>query len=363
MSIVLVQLLILALFLLVIPAIVGSLFTYWEKDGGGLVFRWVSGQFLLWAGFQLISVPLILKQQSFRWMVWLFLGYTTAMVALAVAAGMLRRKKGIGTSLRPPGSGGAKGAKGKKRGEGMLLWLVFWGLLLFQLVQAVRLVYEDSDDAYYVAVASIAESSDTMFRVLPYTGGATLLDARHGLAPFSIWMAFLARVSGMQTVILAQTVLPVVLIAMAYGIYYLFSVLLFPEKGGQRPLFLIFAEILVLFGNYSVYTTEVFLIGRSRQGKASLGSIVFPFVLLVSLMLLQKLQEREKVPAGYYLLLAAAAAAGCLCSTMGAMLTCIIIGIVGLLTAAFYRKWKVMFLLAVCCIPCIIYGFLYLIMA
>lgn len=360
MSIVVVQLLVLAVFLLVIPVMVGSLFTYWEKDGGGLVFRWVSGQFLLWAGFQLISVPLILKQQSFRWMVWLFLGYTAAMVALAAAAGMGRRKKGTGTSLRPPGSGGAKGGK---RGEGMLLWLVFWGLLLFQLVQAVRLVYEDSDDAYYVAVASIAESSDTMFRVLPYTGGATLLDARHGLAPFSIWMAFLARVSGMQTVILAQTVLPVALIAMAYGIYYLFSVLLFPEKGGQQPLFLIFVEILVLFGNYSVYTTEVFLIGRSRQGKASLGSIVFPFVLLISLMLLKKLQAQEKVPGGYYLLLAAAAAAGCLCSTMGAMLTCIILGIVGLLTAVFYGKWKVMLLLAVCCMPCIVYGFLYLVLA
>lgn len=359
MSIVVLQLLVLTLFMLVIPVVVGSLFPYWEKEGC-LVFRWVSGQFLLWAGFQLISVPLILKQQSFLWMVWLFLGYTAAMAALAAAVVVRRRKKGAGPFFRLPGMGGAKGWKG---GEGTLLWLAFWGLLLFQLVQAVRLAYEDSDDAYYVAVASIAESSDTMFRVLPYTGGATLLDARHGLAPFSIWMAFLARVSGMRTVILAQTVLLVALIAMAYGIYYLFSVRLFPEKGGQRPLFLIFAEILVLFGNYSVYTTEVFLIGRSRQGKASLGSIVFPFVLLISLMLFQKLQERKKVPVGYYLLLAAAAAAGCLCSTMGAMLTCILIGIVGLLTAVFYRKWKTMLLLAVCCIPCIVYGFLYLVLA
>lgn len=358
MSIVVVQLLVLALFLLVIPVMVGSLFPYWKGDGG-LVFRWVGGQFLLWAGFQLISVPLILKQQSFRRMVWLFLGYTAVMVVAAAAGEVRRRKKGIGF----PGLTGSRGNKGGKRGQGTLLWLVFWGLLLFQLVQAVRLVYEDSDDAYYVAVASIAEKSDTMFRVLPYTGGATLLDARHGLAPFSIWMAFLARVSGMQPVILAQTVLPVALIAMAYGIYYLFSVLLFPEKGGQQPFFLVFAEILVLFGNYSVYTAEVFLIGRSRQGKASLGSIVFPFVLLISLMLLKKLQEREKVPAGFYLLLAAAAAAGCLCSTMGAMLTCIMIGIVGLLTAVFYHQWRVMLLLAVCCIPCIVYGFLYLILA
>lgn len=361
MRIVVVQLLILALFLLVIPAIVGSLFTYWEEDGGGLVFRWVSGQFLLWAGFQLISVPLILKQQSFRWMVWLFSGYTGVMALVAAAVGIWRWKRG--KARRPPGLSGSGEAKGGQRGAGALLWVAFWGLLLFQLAQAVLYVYEDSDDAYYVAVASIAESSDTMYRVLPYTGGETLLDARHGLAPFSIWMAFLARVSGMRPVVLAQTVLPVALIAMAYGIYYLFSVLLFPEKGGQRPLFLIFAEILVLFGNYSVYTTEVFLIGRSRQGKASLGSIVFPFVLLISLMLFRKLQEREKVPVGYYLLLAAAAAAGCLCSTMGAMLTCIIVGITGLLTAALYRKWKVTLLLAVCCMPCIVYGFLYLVLA
>lgn len=360
MRIVVVQLLILALFLLVIPAIVGSLFPYWEKDGGSIVFRWVSGQFLLWAGFQLISVPLILRQQSFRWMVWLFLGYTAVMVLLAAAVGIRRRNKGKTSPLCPFGIGRAKDGE---RGTGALLWLVFWGLLLFQLVQAVLYAYDDSDDAYYVAVASITESADSMYRVLPYTGGETLLDARHGLAPFSVWMAFLARVSGMQPVMLAQTFLPVVLIAMAYGIYYLFSGLLFPEKGGQQPLFLIFAEILVLFGNYSVYTTEVFLIGRSRQGKASLGSIVFPFMLLISLMLFKKLQEQEKIPAGYYLLLTAAAAAGCLCSTMGTMLIGIIMGIVGLLTAVFYRKWKVMFLLAACCSPCIVYGFMYLILA
>lgn len=359
MRIVVLQLLTLALFLLVVPAIVGSLFAFREKGGQGLIFRWVSGQFLLWAGFQAICVPLILRQQSFRWLVRLFLGYTAAMVLLAGALWMFRRKK---ARALPPQVPEGQARKARERGPGALLWLVFWGLLLFQLVQAVRLVYEDSDDAYYVAVASIAESSDTMFRVLPYTGGQTMLDARHGLAPFSVWMAFLARVSGMRPVLLAQTVLPVALIAMAYGIYYLFSVQLFPEKGGQQPLFLIFSEILVLFGNYSVYTTEVFLIGRSRQGKASLGSIVFPFVLLIALMLLKKLQEREKIPVGYYLLLAAAAAAGCLCSTMGAMLTCIMVGIVGLLTAVFYRKWKVMLLLAACCTPCILYGLLYLIL-
>lgn len=351
-----IQLLILALLLLAVPTVIGGLSVSVDRAGENLLFRWISGQFLLWAGFQAICVPMILTRQSLTRTAWVFSGYMAVLCLLALAAGMWRRRKG-GNPFRLHLQG-----EGSGKGRSLLLWAVFWGLCLFQLVQAVRLVYEDSDDAYYVAVASIAERSDTMYQVLPYTGGTTQLDARHGLAPFSIWIAFLARLSGMQTVAVAQTVLPVVLIGMAYGIYYLFSVVLFPEGGGQRPLFLIFAEILVMFGDYSVYTAETFLIGRSRQGKASLGSIVFPFLLLLSLMLFRKLQKKERISPGHYLLLGAAAAAGCLCSTLGALLICILLGIAGLLAAICYKKPKVTAMLAACCAPCLVYALLYLVL-
>ena len=119
----------------------------------------------------------------------------------------------------------------------------------------------------------------------------------------------------------------------------------------------------MLFGDYSFYTMENFMIARSRQGKAALGSIVIPFLLLLLLIWLKKLQEGEKVPMRLYLLFAAGATTGCLCSTLGALLLCMMLGIVGLLGAVCYRRLRSLFPLAVCCIPCVCYALLYLMAA
>ena len=75
--------------------------------------------------------------------------------------------------------------------------------------------------------------------------------------------------TGISTVVVAKTLLPVVLISMTYGVFYLLgSRILF--SGQSVPLFLICTEVLVMFGDYSFYTVENFMIARSRQGKAAL---------------------------------------------------------------------------------------------
>jgi len=342
------QLLILALLLLVIPVFVGIIFE------GPVLFRWVGGQFLLWAGFQVICVPLILREREFSDLVRMFTAYMAALMLLAAARGIRRMTEKMSFSL--PRWRGRAG-----QGSEAVLWAVFGGLLLFQLVQAVRLAYADGDDAYYVAISAITQDADTMYRKLPYTGGETMLDLRHGLAPFPIWISFLARISGLRAVTAAQVVLPVVLISMSYAIFYLLGVRLFPEGRGRLPLFLIFVELLVLFGDYSFYTVENFMVARSRQGKAALGSIVIPFLFLILLDLMRDLQEKRRIPLHRYLLLGSAAATGCLCSTLGALLLCMGMGIAGLLGGICYRRYRFLFPLAACCIPCVCYAVLYLV--
>ena len=80
------QLLILLLVLLLIPFVIGGLITEAEGHDGKLLFRWVSGQFLLWAGFQLLCVPLILRERSFGSLVAAFWGYIAALLLLAAAS-------------------------------------------------------------------------------------------------------------------------------------------------------------------------------------------------------------------------------------------------------------------------------------
>jgi len=350
-----IQIIVLALLLFVVPILTGGIFVDVDKAGRKLLFRWVSGQLLLWMGFQVICVPLILKEGSFRSVVNLYLGYTAALLLFVAAAGIRRWGKGMGR-LKWFENGIFSG----RLDGSLILWLIFWCLLVFQLVLAVRLAYVDGDDSYYVAVSSAVEASDRMYLTIPYTGTAAGLDLRHGLAPFPVWIAFLARLSGMKTVAVAQTMLPLALISMTYAIFYLLGEHLFPEKGVKLPLFLIFTELLIVFGDHSIYTVENFMLARSRQGKAALGSIVIPALFLVLMILLERLKKGEKIPPLTYLLLAAVAASGCLCTTLGSLIVGGAVAIVGLLGAVCYRKPGVLLPMAACCIPCVCYALLYL---
>lgn len=349
------RILVAVLLLLVIPAVVGSLFRREvDQNVSGPIFWWVSGQIFLWACFQLLCVPLILMEGDFKIVI---AGYTLiqALAVLAAVVRGFRKRKTVSAASWVRGFD-------RKKSVRSVLWILFWALLIFQLIQAVRMTYRDGDDAFYVAITSITQEAETMYRKLPYTGFGTELDVRHGLAPFPVWISYLAKMTGIQGVSMAHVVVPVALIAMTYGVFYLLGGILLQEKKDVLPLFLIFTEILVLFGDYSFYTVENFMIARSRQGKAALGSIVIPVLLLLLLLLLRKLQEGGAVSLQYFVLLAAANAAGCLCSTMGAMLCCMLVGIVGVCGALVYKKWKMLIPMAFCCLPNVCYAFLYLVL-
>lgn len=350
------QLLILILLLFAAPLLAGGIFTDMDKGVGQLPLRWVSGQFCLWAGFQLICVPFLLLGVSFIPMLYLFSGYCLVLSALGAARSVVgwRKRKAAGAVLVIPGIRRKPG-----RAEA-LLWMLFAAVLLFQLVQAVRMTYTDGDDAFYVAISTTVTNDELMYRKLPYTGFATELDTRHGLAPFPVWIAYLAKLSGMEAVSVAHLVLPAVLIAFAYAVFYLLGRQLFPARGGKLPLYLIFTELLVLFGNYSIYTSESFLIARSRQGKAALCGIVIPFLFYLLLMWLKRMEKQEKLSAAFYLLLLSVNITGCLCSTLGGVLICMLAGIVGLLGAVGYRRWGQLIPTALCCLPCVGYAVLYL---
>ena len=355
-----IQIFMMILWLFGIPAAVGGCFERLRKNGEALhaferwSFRWVSGQMLLWAGFQLVCVPCVLLEVNFQHVVYVF-GALACVLAFVGILLIVRTRGKKRLEAVAEDSGGA----GRNRMV-YVFWACFGALLLFQLVQAVRLTYADGDDAYYVAVSTITENANTMYRKLPYTGGTTVVDIRHGLAPFPVWIAFLARVSGIRAVSAAHVAVPLMLIPMTYTIFYLLGKRLFTGRENYLPLFLIFTELLTLFGDYSFYTVENFMLARSRQGKASLGSVILPMLLLLLLLLMEKISEQKKSGAAYWILLCCTITAGCLCSTLGAFLICLFVAVTGLCAAVSYRRWKVLPPLAMCCMPCVCYAFLYL---
>lgn len=344
-----VRLLWLAVLVLVLPVCVGNCFAGVDKSHKNIVFLWISGQILLWAGFQVICVPVILTEGRLEKVVLWYGVYITGLLVVSAVLWFRNHKgpKAVWTQ--------------KPDREAVILWVIFGVLLLLQLVLAVVMVYNDGDDAYYVAISTAAQESGKMYQKLPYTGMSTELDVRHGLAPFPIWIAWLSQMTGIATVTVAKTLLPVVLISMTYGVFYLIGSRGL-SQGKNLPLFLICTEVLVLFGDYSFYTVENFMIARSRQGKAALGSILIPMIFFLLLLLFRRLQEKQKITVGFWILLTAVMTSCCLASTMGALLACMLVGVAGICGAIAYQNRKILLPLAACCVPCIIYAGMYLVL-
>lgn len=334
---------ILGILLLGVPLLAGGVFADARRSWDGIVFRWVGGQFLLWAGFELICVPLILIEESFTNVVRFFLLYSACTVLLALWLDLRRRRK-------TPAPLRAVADRGRKDFLYIGLWCLAAALLLVQLVLACVLAYEEGDDAFYVSISTVTADADTMYLKHPYNGASTILDMRHALAPFPIWVSFLARLSGMPAVTVAQIVLPVVLIVMSYGIYFVLGRRFFKSGSRKLPLFMALLECLVLFGGYSLYSAENFLLVRTAQGKAVLANIVVPFLFLLFYLLMERLQEDKPVSLRYWLLMACAMVAGCLCSTQGTQLTGMLLGILGCCTAVAYRRWKLLLPMAGCAV-------------
>ncbi len=360
------QCLILLVWLLPIPIVIGSMFTLdVNKTNKNIPFMWISGQIILWAIFQIISVPIILLfprleekygmlfEKPFETLIGGFLVITGAVFVYAIIKFIkgFTRKKGFKV---------VPNHNNNKSYMYYIIWALFWLLLLFQLVQAIRLAYADGDDAFYVAVSLITEESNEMYIKLPYTGGTRGLDTRYGLAPFPIWISFLARISGMHTTIVAHIIMPLLLIPMTYAIYYLIGRKICGQKHSVKlPLFLFFVELLVIFGDYSLYTTEHFMITRSRQGKAALGNIIIPMLIYLLLLILERLEQNVKLGKQLWILLTATIIAGCLCSTLSSFLTCMLIGIVGICGAVCYKRIKILIPFALSCVPALAYILLF----
>lgn len=346
-----IQLLVLGALLMVVPTIIGTLFIKTQKN---LLFVWCSGQITLWAGFLFICVPLILWKKSFTMACHIYNGYTFLLVLLAFV--LLGRKYCL--YKRSNLNHGI--IRNKVTGKQKILWGIFGCLLVLQLWMTVFWAYEEGDDAFYLATATITEASDTMYVRLPYTGATTGLDARHGLAPFPVWIAYLSRMSGMHPITVGQIILPLVIVGMAYGIYGLLAAHLCKEKKESLAFFMIVIELLFMFGGYSLYNAENFLLVRASQGKAVVANIVIPFLLYLYLKIFSDLQENKRSSIGGWILVALTAIAGCLCSTQGTILVCMMMGVTGVCATFVYKNVKVFLQTGLCCMVPGILAVLYL---
>lgn len=344
---------ILLLFTVLIPLEIGAgIASFVDGQKRNIGFMWMAGYLVLLAVFQFVSVPLVVKGARFSVLVLWFAVLSFLLSAAGAVVRWLYLHKC--SALRV-----VKEKAGKRE---IIFWAVFGTLLLLQLFMAGYLTFSDGDDAYFVTVATIADGTDTMYLYLPYTGGTTSLDMRHALAPFPLYIAFLARVTGLHAVTVAHVALPMVLIPLTYCIYGLIGSRLLKGKRRQLPVFMIFTALLILWGNYSLYTAETFLMTRTRQGKAALGNIMVPAFFFLIYLVGERLAENRKVEKSLWALLFCLTVFSCLCSTFGGFLTAVLFGAFGLCALITYRRWRLLIPLVLCLLPAAVYMGMYIIL-
>ena len=243
---------------------------------------YLCGFFMMLGIFQIPAVIIVLRRGHLSLLInimfWIavvlsFLGFVLAVVQIT--------KTTAKESFELPS------VRGKSRSE-LGLWVVFYVLLALQLVVSVLVMTADGDDAYYVGQALVADVTDLVYYFDPYTGAYSVLDYRHALAPFPLFIALLARQSGLHAAVVAHTVLPSFLIVASYMIYMQIGRLLFRKDKSRLPMFMILICLLNDFGIYSRYTRETFFLTRTWQGKSVLANLVIPMAFLIMLALVRR---------------------------------------------------------------------------
>jgi len=238
-------------------------------------------------------------------------------------------------------------------------------LFLYQLYTLFAYQHNDADDAWYLGISSVSWKTNTLFAYSPYTGEPLNLSRAkdYRLSPLPILWALCGKVFHVHPVIFAHVVVPIFMLVLAYTVYWQLAKVLFVGQGVQnkREYFLLFMNVINIFGRFSERTTGVFLLARSWQGKTFFCSIAIPLMFVFFIRLIRKYEEGTEVTwkdsdlMSLLILNLASAMASFTSVIFGSLL----IGMVAFTVLIVTRKWKLPIYMGLTLLPNIVLLALY----
>ena len=349
------SILMLILILLIAPAAVGLLPAFFlspQRRTPCSIF--IFGSVINLALMQLVAVPFILLDAY---------GFDKIVILYSILVGIFSIAGIVLTVIRVKKDGKYLADSMFKRDistEEVVEWIMFVLVLVFQLVMFIRMASFDGDDAYYVVESLLSDETGTLYRIRPYTGLSTGVDLRHALAAFTMWIAYIARVSGLHSTIVAHSIIGLYLIPLTYMVYLETGRSLLPKERKKLPIFLIFVGIMQIFGNVSIYTGATFFLTRTWQGKSVLVNLVIPVAFWLLLNIFDTESHENDLRLGYWVMLFINNIVAAMCSTTSVLLLAMLIGISGLVLTIKNRDLQILLKLIITCVPLVVYGCLYL---
>lgn len=347
--------------LIAIPFCIGLIpahFLSAERKNIGVTL--LAGYLIMWAVFEIITIPAVVLIQYDNFL-FVLRWFMVAAILLAIAGviicyfdGAQRRNR----FERPLISDTVPYRPGI---EAKIEWILFFALVGFQLYMSVTRTSFDGDDAYYVVQSLMAQQNGAMYRNHPYTGRSAPLDARHALAVFPMWVAFIAVKADMHATIVSHVIMPLVLIPLSYLVYYEIGKTLFASRKENIPVFMIIMGMFQMFGNVSIYTNEAFFLTRTWQGKSVAGSFVIPMLFLIVLWIFEKDKEKRR-EAGLWIMLVCLNMTAGACSSIAVFLLVFLLAMMAFCFMIVERDIRIAVKLGLTCIPSAAYVLLYLIL-
>lgn len=307
----------------------------------GVLFPVLSGVMVWWAVLELILVPMTMALCSFTSLVYV---YSTLILLLALAGCLCWREIWEDVKEIP----------GKLSSCMTIGHVVAFCLICYQLYFIHHHMYLEWDDTYYVNLANEAVNSDKIYWVYPETGTLADFDKRYVLSLWPIFYAWLSKLAGVIPTIMAHTILPWLIIPLAYMVYALIGRRLFQEDNQLRGMFLAFAVLLHLFMTGEHTSGLTFLSITPWVGKGVLAAVLIPTLFYMILRIAQRDSFAD------WILLGVTCLGGCLLSSMGIMLTPVFVG-TAVCLMAWYKKQPGCLLKGIgACAPCILLGIYYI---
>lgn len=326
-----------------------------HRDKRRISMIYISGMIISMAVFQFVAVPIIIFNPSgFN----IICGLYTSLMAMISIGGLIIVVMDY-MNFRTPY---IKIAFDVNNQDAKAFILIAFALVLLQMIASVVLSSFDGDDSYYVVHSLLTYETDTLYRIQPYTGLSTSMDIRHALATVPIFIAYIARMSGIHSTIIAHSVMGIVLIPLLYLVYYECAQILFRGDSLRIAIFMVLINIMYLFGQVSIYTNATFFLTRTWQGKSILSNFVIMSVFWLLLALFDTITLKREWRLGYWMLIPCLCMVAAMCSTSSVFLIAMLIGIMGLLVGITRRNIQIVLRLLVCCIPLMVYGAIYLIL-
>lgn len=227
--------------------------------------------------------------------------------------------------------------------------------IALQLVGSLVLYHYDDDDSMYVSAVATNVADDTFWQIYGPTGEDTSIwDMSQYLT--NGWydlLTIISKTTKIPAAILMHTILPVLMIALAYGIVTIFAKKII-KRESQRYLFLLFVSLINILNNVSSHTSSSVLLMRMHQGKALFANIIVPVMFCVFLRMWDSVDNKKN-----FWLLVMANTCACAFSTTGLAFGAMLIFVFAVVYAVYNKSVKKGILTVLTTVPNVIFAAIY----